>query len=343
MSAVCVRTNVLDIDSVDNLNFLKDNLKDLIMTKCNLEKNKYFDLSDKTIYLALQPIFNYNNDVIYYQILARTHNKEIFPFDWYKELSKQERINFTVKCALLSNYLEENDISSKFVIQECDFISVKKIINIKNYEISKYGQGLNQKILYNEEICNGGSIYPLDNESPILDMYHQLDTDYYDFYIDNSGNLQYCKTILDKYKGCAISNCFSINKHGEYDDDRSYERIIKLIKDQSNIVYDNLSDKPVHIIKIDNTIAYKAFNYGRNVNKYSEELSKAIDTIWTIDPDIIFVIKCTIPNENYIRVKSIYKALQEKKNDKVLIQGSVLKDYAFRVIMNYNNDIKIEK
>lgn len=343
MTTVYVKTNILNIGNYNNLNFLKGNLKDLIVTKYNLENNKYSDLSDKTIYLALQPIFDYNNNVIYYQIVGRTHNNEKFPFSWYTELSKEDRINFTIKCALLSNYLEKNDISSKFLIQECDFVSVKKIMNIKNYEISIYGQGLNQKILYNKEICTGGPIYPLDNESPILDMYHQLDTDYYDFYIDNSGNLQYCKTILDKYKGCAISNCFSINKRGDYNNDRSYERIIKLIKDQSNIVYDNLSDKPVNIIKIDNTIANKAFNYGRNVNRYSEELSKAIDTIWTIDPDIIFVIKCTIPNENYIRVKSIYKALQEQKYDKVLIQGSELKDYAFRVIMDNNDDIKIEK
>ena len=135
-----------------------------------------------------------------------------------------------------------------------------------------------------------------------------------------------------------ISNCFSI-QNGIYDDDRCYARIIKLIKDQSNIIYDNLSDKPVHIIKIDNTIAYKAFNYGSNANNYSQELSEAIDTIWSIDPNIIFVIKCTISKDNYNRVKSIYKAIQEEKYDKVLFQGSELKDYAFRVIMNNDNDI----
>lgn len=338
MDTYCVNTNVLNIENTNNLNFLKGNLKDLIITKCNLENNKCYDLSDKTIYLALQPVFDYNNDVIYYQILARTHNNEKFPLDWYTGLSKEDRINFTIKCALLSNYLQEHNISSKFIIQECDVISVKKRIDIKHYEISKYGQGLNQKILYNDTICEGGPIYPLDNEPPILDMYYQLDTDYYDFYIDNSGNLKYCKTILDKHKGITISNCFSI-KNGIYDDDRSYARIIKLIKDQSNIIYDNLSDKPVHIIKIDNTIAYKAFNYGSNANNYSQELSEAIDTIWSIDPNIIFVIKCTIPKDNYNRVKSIYKAIQEEKYDKVLFQGSELKDYAFRVIMNNNNDI----
>lgn len=343
MSVICVKTNVLDIGDNNNLNFLKCNLKDLIITKYNLEINKYSDLSDKSIYLALQPIFDFNDRVIYYQIVARTHNNEKFPFDWYKELSKEDRINFTVKCALLSNYLEEYDILSKFLIQECDFIQVKKIINIKNYELSKYSQGLNQKILYNEEKCYGGTIYPLDNEELILDMYHQLDTDYYDYYIDNSSNLHYCKTILDKHKSCTINNCFSINKCGKYDKDRSYERIIKLIKDQSNKVYNNLMDKPVHSIKIDKTIANKAFNYGSNANKYSEELSKAIDTIWSIDPNIIFVIKCTIPKDNFIRVNSIYKALQDKKYDKVLIQGSALKDYAFRVKMDNNDDIKIEK
>tara|TARA_B110000285_G_C15120901_1_gene617084 strand:+ start:988 stop:1113 length:126 start_codon:yes stop_codon:yes gene_type:complete len=36
MSAVFVKTNVIHIDRGDNLNFLKGNLKDLIMNKCNL-------------------------------------------------------------------------------------------------------------------------------------------------------------------------------------------------------------------------------------------------------------------------------------------------------------------
>ena len=344
MSGLCVKTNVLNIGDNNNLNLLKGNLKDLIDIKHDLENNKYSDLSDKIIYLALHPIFDYNNNVIYYQIVGRTHNNEKFPVSWYTNLSKEDRIDFAVRAVLLSNYLQENHISSKVVIQGRDLYSVKKIINIKNYEISKYGQGLNQKILYNNEKCTGGAIHPVDKEELILDMYHELDTDYYDFYIDNSGNLHYCKTILDKYKKSSISNCFSIDKHGRYHDDRCYERIIKLIKDQTNIVYDNFDDKPVHIIKIDNTIAYEAFKYGHEANKYSQELSIAIDTIWSIDPDIVFVITLgLIPKENYTRVNSIYKAIQQEKYDKILIQGSELGDYAFRVIMDNNDDIKIEK
>ena len=97
MSVICVKTNVLDIGENNNLNFLKCNLKDLIITKYNLEINKYSDLSDKRIYLALQPIFDFNDRVIYYQIVARTHNNEKFPFDWYKELSKEDEFQKVVK------------------------------------------------------------------------------------------------------------------------------------------------------------------------------------------------------------------------------------------------------
>ena len=162
-------------------------------------------------------------------------------------------------------------------------------------------------------------------------------------YYDSNNNLQYCKTLLDRHKECGIDNCFSINNKGIYDDNRCYKRIIQLIKDQSEIICDNLCNKPVKIIKIDETIAKRAFIHGQYENVYSQELSKAVDTIWSIDPKIIFVIKYYIPKDNYIRVKSIYRAIQNNKYDKVLIQGALVKDYAFRVTIDHIHNIKIEK
>ena len=341
MNTHAVKTNVIDINN--NLNFLKGNLKDLIIVKDNLEKNKYSDLSDKTIYLSLQPVIDYNHEIIYYNIVARTHNNEEFPIEWYQELSKDDRIEYIIKCITLKNYLDKHNIYSRFTIEECDFISIKRKINISNYELSIYGQNLNGKISYNGAECKGGPLHPLNNEQPILDNYHQLDTDYYDMYYDSNNNLQYCKTLLDRHKECGIDNCFSINNKGIYDDNRCYKRIIQLIKDQSEIICDNLCNKPVKIIKIDETIAKRAFIHGQYENVYSQELSKAVDTIWSIDPKIIFVIKYYIPKDNYIRVKSIYRAIQNNKYDKVLIQGALVKDYAFRVTIDHIHNIKIEK
>ena len=127
----------------------------------------------------------------------------------------------------------------------------------------------------------GGPIFPLNNDrSEKSDYFNQK------------------QTLLDMVLDASLDDCFTVNRDGSYDDNRSFERIIALVKAQG---YKRADDptKAVTTIKIDFSIANRIFctdpndpDFETKSGKYEKELSKTIREIWRIDPHMRFVCEC---------------------------------------------------
>ena len=121
--------------------------------------------------------------VVGYEILARAKGcKNNFPFDWYAKLSRDQRILWTVECALLSAMLNRHGIVAKFNVQDCDYEQVEQrlrslsvTMSDVHYELAEFAEN---------EKKEDGSI-----GLPAAKM-RRLD-----------------EAVLDKYRNAALDDC----------------------------------------------------------------------------------------------------------------------------------------
>ena len=231
--------------------------------------------------------------VVGYEILARSKGgKNRFPFPWYAKLSKEQRIRWTVECALLSAVLNRHDIVAKFNVQDCDYEEVKQhllqsfavAMSDVHYELAEFAQ--NEK---NED----GSIGL--NPSPA--KMRRLDGD-----------------VLDKYRNAALDDC------GQGNDDavRSYQATLDLVKRQAARLADGSLDATCfHTIKIDGEPANIAFNQQvlnreappptpETCSKARQDMENFVQEVWKESPDMQFVVEATVTTQEGLdRVPSL--------------------------------------
>ncbi|MDA9216219.1 hypothetical protein N9O88_00150 [bacterium] len=314
----------------NNINFFKSiNQEKLIALKNELIKDEDLSKDDnnKCIYLALHPIFKtevIDNKLEYiveqWEILARGHNTNYFPFSWFSNLSKEDRIKFTNQNAYLSKYLKNHDIIAKFNLQISDFEDIEK--EDTYFEIAEFGESANKKksiIDDDNNIKLAGCLFPL---CLIPDSA---------FYSINS--------IFDNISDATLDDCYtlknnfmelSIEEHFEpYRCYNVIESLIKYLQSKNNL-------NSISAIKIDFSVANFVYNTNPKDKNYivsvmhREKLNSHVEKIFKLSKNIKFIIECTIPihklNNNYILDKMILEGTNQ-----VLQQGGELENYAFRI------------
>ena len=217
--------------------------------------------------------------VVGYEILARNRGgMNSFPFSWYAKLSKDQRIRWTVECALLSAMLNRHGIVAKFNVQDCDYEQVKQSLlqtfsvamGDVHYELAEYAQ--NEKNL-------DGSI-----GLPAAKM-RRLD-----------------EAVLDKYRNAALDDC----GQGKDDAVRSYQATLDLVKRQAARQADgSLDATSFHTIKIDREPANIAFNQQvlnpkaspptpETCLKARQDMENFVQEVWKVSPDMQFVVEATV-------------------------------------------------
>jgi hypothetical protein len=299
-------SNIIPINN-DTINRLKGATQETLL-KWKQQLESVDNADDGNLYLSLHPIMDRSGFVKCWEILARTRDSDLFPFDWFKTLTKQERVDFTIKCAEFSKLCKSHNINAKFNLQHCDFDDVTRRIDLADthYEIAEFGQGMDGSIMENGKVKLGGALFPLKSQDDRSDYYG------------------HSETILDKYKRASIDDCFTIERNGEYQDDRCFDRIIEMIKTQGAMKADD-PEKAVHTIKIDYSISNKAFN--KMEEPYCTDLNNAVTTILKDDPHMQIIVECTVnPND----IQNV-PALHNMDHESLLFQGGALQAYAFRV------------
>jgi hypothetical protein len=224
--------------------------------------------------------------VVSYEILARARGgKNNFPFAWYAKLSREQRILWTVECALLSAKLKRHGIIAKFNVQDCDYERVEQCLRSfsvtmsdVHYELAEFAEN---------EKKEDGSI-----GLPAAKM-RRLD-----------------EAVLDKYRNAALDDC------GQGNDDavRSYQATLDLVKRQAARLADGTLDaKSFHTIKIDGEPANLAFNQKvLNPNappptpetclKAREDMENFVQEVWKVSPDMHFVVEATATTQEKLNL-----------------------------------------
>lgn len=176
-------THVLSLDDATLAQLKMASENDLLALKSTMVA----EADDNNIYLALHPIFEARREegddevhyvAVKYEILARKSSGDIFPFQWFRNLSKSERCAFTLRNFRLSKYLKKKGIHAQFNLQLCNLDDIDDVSDAY-YEIAEY-----------KENADGG-----------LDLAPALTTD-----------------VLDKVVGTSIDDCFKVgDTHRSYD------------------------------------------------------------------------------------------------------------------------------
>ena len=314
----------------NNINFFKTiNQEKLLALKKELSKDEVIlkDQNNKCIYLALHPIFKTemkDNKLEYivdqWEILARGHNNNYFPFLWYSKLSKEDRIKFTNLNAKLSKYLKEHNIIAKFNLQISDFDDID--IEGTYFEIAEFGESSNKKKSISDDknnIIYAGCLFPpcLIPESP--------------FYNINS--------IFDNISDATLDDCYTLKKNFmelSIEDHFEKYRCYNVIESLFKYLHCNKNLNSISAIKIDYSLANLIYNTDPKDKNYivsvmhREKLNTHVEKIFSLSKNIKFIIEFTLPihklNENYILDKMILQGTNQ-----VLQQGGELENYAFRI------------
>lgn len=354
--------NKLDVEDEKTLNFLASNPSEEQMTqlKEKLEKQAPKSDNNEVVQFALQPIFRpvlheasgkveYKVDC--YEMLGRTlGNTNIFPFTWYANLSKEDRVIFTREGVELSKRLQKKGINAKINVQMCDYEEVfgknPPEGSIPPFEIAEFAQKDNGKVEVPPTFATG---------------------------LFEDGNLD---TLFGQVTHATLDDCLGLKRDGKYDEERNYDKMLNLVEKQKEKEYD-LEEKPVTCIKIDQTVLNKAYGYtndegtlesfGRQptFNKYElgetgsrrdmkEELNKYVRLILEADADMKFVLEYSIfdsgtEDNNALETGKGYiiddALLTGKVNgndvgNTFTIQGGALTNYAFRMTPPDNANVR---
>lgn len=314
----------------NNINFFKSiNQDQLLALKKELSKDENIikDVNNKSIYLALHPIFKTemkNNKLEYivdqWEISARGHNNNYFPFPWFSKLKKEDRIKFTNLNANLSKYLKDHGIIAKFNLQISDIDDID--IDGTYFGIAEFGESSNKKKSIaddNNNVIYAGCLFP-----PCFIP----DSAFY--------NIQ---SIFDDIRDATLDDCYTLKKNfmelsieDHFDKSRCYNVVESLIK----YLHCNKKLNSVSAIKIDYSLANLIYNTDSKDKNYivsvmhREKLNTHVEKIFSLSKNIKFILECTIPihklNDNYILDKMILQGTNQ-----VLQQGGELENYAFRI------------
>eukprot|EP00747_Dinoflagellata_sp_TGD_P189258 gnl/TRDRNA2_/TRDRNA2_49360_c0_seq1.p1 gnl/TRDRNA2_/TRDRNA2_49360_c0~~gnl/TRDRNA2_/TRDRNA2_49360_c0_seq1.p1 ORF type:complete len:345 (+),score=58.64 gnl/TRDRNA2_/TRDRNA2_49360_c0_seq1:57-1091(+) len=228
-----------------------------------------------------------NWNVVGYEILAReVGGGDAFPFQMYAKMTKEQRVQWTVKCALLSAELKAQNIIAKFNVQDCDSDMVNKHLQQQNLSLSALPFEL-AEFDENDEGCIG---------LPACKA-RRLD-----------------EALLDKYCGASLDDCCQ----GPDDAPRSLKATLDLVIAQdARLKSGALVEQAFHTIKIDSEPACAAFSH-TNLNPRAPapteefcvttaaELDAFVRQVWEISPSMCFIVEATVTTKEELqRVPSL--------------------------------------
>ena len=134
-------------------------------------------------------------------------------------MSKEERVELILRTARFSKYLKQQGIHAAFNLEMCDFNEVAAEVDLSETccEIAEFGQAKDGTIMEDGKPVMGGPIFPLDNNR----------SEKSDYFNEN-------QTILDMFTDVSLDDCFTVNRDGSYDEHRSFERVLTLVKAQGS-------------------------------------------------------------------------------------------------------------
>ena len=225
-----------------------------------------------------------NWKVVSYEILARFEGgKDRFPFVWYCELTREQRVKWTVECALLSAKLKSNGIVAKFNLQDCDYDSV--VQQLRSYCLTMRDVSYELAEFAEDEKRGDGSIGKPPAKMRRLDQ-----------------------AVLDKYRDAALDDC----GQGNDEEVRGYKTTLDLVKKQAARLADgSLEGMSFHTIKIDGEPANLAFNQKvlnhqapaptkEACTKAAKDMNNFVNDVWSVEPHMCFVVEATATTQEQL-------------------------------------------
>jgi hypothetical protein len=248
-----------------------------------------------------------NWEVVGYEILARSRGGgNRFPFPMFAKMTREQRLAWTGKCALLSAQLKAEGIMAKFNVQACDYAATGTFLfnhgltwNDVAYELAEYDQQ------------DDGTIGLPPTKAPKLDA-----------------------GILEIYREASLDDC----GEGGPTAARSYECVLALVRKQDARIQAGSMEAPCfHTIKIDSVPAFAAFNRNHpdprkpapSVDACEQEaadMSSFFDSVWEVSPTMKFIVEATAVSEEELERVAI-----DACDPRVSFQGCHLHDRAVLV------------
>ena len=242
--------------------------------------------SDCDIFLALYPFGQLTSQkaapenlanwkVVGYDILARARGGgDRFPLDWYTQLTKSERLQWTLECALLSAFLKHNGVMARFKIQEEHYPRIQS--ELQSYSLTM--DDVYCELMESREPLRKGKAKGKAGKPP--------------FKMRRLG-----ESILGKFHNVTLDNC----GQEQNDKGRSFEAVLDLVQKQaSRLDNGSLNVPSFDTIKINRGLVDAAFRAREEMpdaegsEQAKLKITNFVESVWRSYSKMQFVIEATV-------------------------------------------------